>query len=287
MAKIPAGSLRVLMVQEAPSSRHIDANVERISVLLSDWSDIDIAVFPELFVTGYQLHFPGDLAVRVDGDVVSAIRQVCADCETAFVGGYLEQGDDGCLYNSMLLIDACGATAGNYRKTHLFGSESSVFDRGNALTCIDLGAVRIAPMICFDMEIAEVARTLAFGSPDVFIAIAANMEPFYVDHLVASRARALDNRTPLVYVNRTGCEEGFDFVGGSRVVDSDGHVLEDLGSQQCIAAIDVPLRQDPLPEIDYLRHLRPELYCRNDPPRPRRDRPYRERPRRITRTGTK
>jgi len=162
-----------------------------------------------------------------------------------------------------------------------------VHEGGHAIQSFLTHPLTLSAFKEYPMEIAEVARTLAFGSPDVFIAIAANMEPFYVDHLVASRARALDNRTPLVYVNRTGCEEGFDFVGGSRVVDSDGHVLEDLGSQQCIAAIDVPLRQDPLPEIDYLRHLRPELYCRNDPPRPRRDRPYRERPRRITRTGTK
>jgi predicted amidohydrolase len=264
-----ADQLRVLMVQERPSPRDIGANVERVRVLLSEWPHVDVAVFPELFVTGYQLHRLGELAVSIDGAVVSAIRQVCADSDTAFVGGYLEQGADGCLYNSMLVVDASGETAGTYRKTHLFGSESSVFDAGHTLACIDVGAVRIGPMICFDMEIAEVARTLAFQRPDIFIGIAANMEPFYVDHLVASRARALDNRTPLVYVNRIGSEAGFDFVGGSRVVDSDGRVLEDLGSQQCVAAIDVPLRQKARAEVDYLRHLRPELYCHHSPPRRR------------------
>jgi predicted amidohydrolase len=255
-----ADQLRVLMVQESPSPRDIDANVERIRVLLSEWPDVDIAVFPELFVTGYQRPRLGKLAVSIDGAAVSAICHACADSETAFVGGYLERGADGRLYNSMLLVDAGGETAGNYRKTHLFGSESSVFGAGHTLACIDLGAVRIGPMICFDIEIAEVARTLAFQRPDIFIGIAANMEPFYVDHLVASRARALDNRTPLVYVNRIGSEEGFDFVGGSRVVDSDGDVLEDLGSQKSITAIDVSLRQDAPADIDYLRHLRPELY---------------------------
>jgi predicted amidohydrolase len=262
-----ADQLRVLMVQETPSPRDIDANVERVRVLLGERPDVDIAVFPELFVTGYQLHRLGELAVRIDGPVVSAIRQVCADSETVFIGGYLEQSADGCLYNSMLIVDASGEIAGNYRKTHLFGLESSVFDAGHKLACIDLGPVRIGPMICFDMEIAEVARTLAFQRPDIFIAIAANMEPFYADHLVASRARALDNRTPLVYVNRIGSEEGFDFVGGSRVVDSGGHVVEDLGPQRSIAAIDVSLRQDARAEIDYLRHLRPELYCHHSPPR--------------------
>jgi predicted amidohydrolase len=255
-----ADKLRVLMVQESPSPRDIDANIERVRVLLSHWPDVDVAVFPELFVTGYQLHRLGELAVSIDGAVVSAIRQVCANSETAFVGGYLERGTDGCLYNSMLLVDATGKTAGNYRKTHLFGLESSIFDAGHTLGCVDVGAARIGPMICFDMEIAEVARTLAFQRPDIFIGIAANMEPFYVDHLVASRARALDNRTPLVYVNRVGSELGFDFIGGSRVVDSGGHVLEDLGSQRSIAVIDVSLRQDAPADIDYLRHLRPELY---------------------------
>ncbi|MEE6179397.1 carbon-nitrogen hydrolase family protein [Mycobacterium sp. 050134] len=261
--------LLALLVQESPASRDIDANVERVRVLLAERPAVDVAVFPELFLTGYQLHRLGGLAMGLDAAPISAIRRVCAEFRTAFAGGYLERGDDGAVYNSMLIVDSAGSVAGNYRKTHLFGTEAAAFGAGERLACVDVGAARIGPMICFDLEIAEVARTLAFQGPDVFFAIAANMAPYHADHLVAARARALDNRTPLVYVNRVGSESGFEFVGGSRVVDASGRIVEDLGGGRRVSVVEVPLRADPPADVDYLRYLRPELYRDHDAPRRR------------------
>jgi len=254
-------TLRVLMVQESAAPRGIDANVHRIRALLAEHPDADIAVFPELFVTGYQVDRLHELALRPDGSVLSAIQKTCAQFRTAFVGGYLERADDGSLYDSMLIVDAQGNLAGNYRKTHLFGAESSLFTAGDELAGVEVGDVLVAPMVCFDVEIAEVARTLATKRPDVFIVIAANMAPFHDDHLVACRARALDNRTPLVYVNRVGSEAGFDFVGGSRVVGANGHVLCDFGTEAYSTVVEVPMHRVVASEVDYLRHLRPELYA--------------------------
>lgn len=261
--------VRVLLAQQCPAPRDVEANVERIRAQLRNSPDADIAVFPELFLTGYQVDQLDELAVPLDGATVAALRRASADAQTAFVGGYLERGDSGAVYNSMLIVDATGTVAGNYRKTHLFGKESSAFTAGGQLACVEVGGTRIGPMICFDMEIPEVARTLGFQRPDIFVGIAANMEPFHGDHLVASCARALDNRTPLVYVNRTGCELGFRFVGGSRVVDASGQVVADLGEAEGVAVVDVSLRRDVPADVDYLRHLRPELYQRTDSAGPR------------------
>ncbi|MBJ7341273.1 MAG: carbon-nitrogen hydrolase [Mycolicibacterium sp.] len=240
--------------------RDVGANVHRIRTLLADHPEADIAVFPELFVTGYQVDSLDELALSARGGVVSAIAEACADYGTAFVGGYLERADDGTLYDSMLLIDERGELVGNYRKTHLFGGESSLFTAGDQLRCVEIGGVVVAPLICFDVEIAEAARALARQDPDVFIVIAANMRPFHDDHLIATRARALDNRTPLIYVNRVGSEAGFDFVGGSRAVTGDGTVLCDFGSDAQSAVFELPLRAAVAVEVDYRRHLRPELY---------------------------
>jgi hypothetical protein len=56
-----------------------------------------------------------------------------------------------------------------------------------------------------------------------------------------------------VYANR-------DFVGESRVVATNGHVLCDFGSEAHNAVFDVPLRGAVAAEVDYRHHLRPELY---------------------------
>ena len=84
------------------------------------------------------------LAVPIGGAVVSEISHLCVEFSTAFVGGYLERGADGRLYDSMLIVDADGGLAGNYRKTHLFGVESSLFDAGHQ----ERAAVIDVPLRC-------------------------------------------------------------------------------------------------------------------------------------------
>jgi predicted amidohydrolase len=42
--------LRVLVVQEEPTPRDVDADVHRIRALFAEHPDADIAVFPELYV---------------------------------------------------------------------------------------------------------------------------------------------------------------------------------------------------------------------------------------------
>ena len=58
-----------------------------------------------------------------------------------------------------------------------------------------------------------------------------------------------------------GSEAGFDFVGGSRVVGANGHVLCDFGTEAYSTVVEVPMHRVVASEVDYLRHLRPELYA--------------------------
>jgi predicted amidohydrolase len=85
------------------------------------------------------------------------------------------------------------------------------------------------------------------------------MEPYGPDQALAVRARALDNRLPHVYVNRTGSEGRARFVGESLVAAPDGTPLLGLGSGAEAAVFDVELGTRPPAAVDYLRHARPDL----------------------------
>ena len=89
------------------------------------------------------------------------------------------------------------------------------------------------------------------------------MAPYYADHILATRARALDNRLPHLYVNRVGLESGHRFVGGSRAVGPDGAVLIEASDEHVellVVAVGHPERPDHA--VDYLRHARGELPVR-------------------------
>lgn len=246
--------LSVLVAQLSPAPRALEQNAAMISRTIREHPRSDLVVFPELFLTGYETAGLDELRLTSDSEVFDPIRSACRNASTAAVVGFIEGAGEN-TYDSVLVIASDGADAGVYRKTHLFGAEGDVFDVGNDLVLVDVLGVRVGLLICFDVEFPEPARILARGGAQVLVTIAANMEPYFADHELASRARALDNRIPHVYVNMVGATGEFNFVGGSRIVRQDGSVLAACGGDEQLLSGQVDLERSPDSYVDYLRFL--------------------------------
>jgi predicted amidohydrolase len=252
-----------LLAQLAPAPRDPDANAARVARALRERPEADIAVFPELFLGGYTLRRLGELAIAADAAPLTAIADAAAAVRTAVVVGFAERLPDGGFANSAACFDAGGALAGVYRKTHLFGAEAEAFTAGDEQLLVPLAGALVAPLICFDIEFPEPARAVARAGAELLVTPSANMAPYWADHELASRARALDNRLAHLYANRVGSESGHRFVGGSRAVGPDGAVLIE-GSEEHEELLVVAVGQPESPDhaVDYLRHVRGELPVR-------------------------
>jgi predicted amidohydrolase len=198
--------MRVLLVQAAPQPGQPAANAESVRAALAADPGADLAVLPELFLTGYDPPTAHERAIGRDHDALELVREAAREAGAAVVVGFAERRPDGALANSVACIDRNGGWAGLYRKTHLFGREREVFTAGERLLVVELGGRRVGILNCFDVEFPEPARALARAGAELLVTVAANMEPYGPDHALAVRARALDNRLPHVYVNRTGSD---------------------------------------------------------------------------------
>ncbi|WP_084144791.1 nitrilase-related carbon-nitrogen hydrolase [Amycolatopsis jejuensis] len=247
---------RVVLAQLDPVPASIRDNLAAVAHTLAAFPEADLTVFPELFLSGYGLDYVREVALDSAAEELAAVRELAAQYSTAIVLGFPEAG----VCNSLLCVDRDGSVAGVHRKTHLFGKEREVFRPGDEFSVVELAGLRIAPMTCFEVEFPEVARTLAGQEPDLFVAVAANMDPYGPEHRIAIQARALENRTPLVYVNRAGSEDGLHFTGESCAVGANGAVLHSLGRAAGVISVDVSLRRSVPAEVDYRRYRRPELY---------------------------
>ncbi|MGZ5405285.1 MAG: nitrilase-related carbon-nitrogen hydrolase, partial [Nocardioides sp.] len=145
--------------------------------------------------------------------------------------------------------------------------------------------VRIATMICYDVEFPETVRAAALAGAHLVAVPTAQMEPFafVADQLV--RTRAWENQIYVAYINHDGCEDDLDFVGRSSIVAPDSTVLDSVerGTRLIYATVDpdhVGLQQRANP---YLTDRRAALYptlreqqgptqCFCTQPQPRRDR---------------
>lgn len=187
--------IRVVSVQCSPSPRNLDANASYAAAVLSNHPDADVCVFPELFLSGYTTVDLNEIAIGRSHPLVHRLGALCREHRTALMLGFVEDDVAG-YFNSLLIIDRDGDLAAVYRKTHLFGEEKHAFVAGDEIHTVEVAGVAVGPMICFETEIPEIARTLRRTGAEVLTTVAANMKPYGPDHELAVRARALDNRIP-------------------------------------------------------------------------------------------
>jgi predicted amidohydrolase len=252
--------MRALLAQLTPAPGDPHANAATVCDLARRHPDVDLAVFPELFLCGYDLRDVGARALAPDDTALEAIRDAARAQATAVMVGFAERREDGRVANAVACIDADGAWAATYRKTHLFGDgEPRAFAPGETLCVTELAGVRVGPLICFDVEFPEPARALAQAGAELLVTVAANMAPYAPDHALAARARALDNRRPHLYVNRAGAEAGLQFAGGSAAIAPDGSWLATLGGEPGVVCVEIDVAARPEDDVDYLAQLRPDL----------------------------
>lgn len=234
--------MRALLAQLASIPGQTQANAERAVAALGAHADVDLAVFPELFLGGYDLSSVADSARAPGSPELRAVAAAAAAASIAVVLGFAERAGDGSLFNSVACIDRDGSLAGVYRKTRLFGAEPEVFEAGDRQRVVRLAGLDVGPLICFDVEFPEPARELAAAGAELLVTASANMAPFGPDHEVATRLRAAENRLPHLYTNGVGEIGGLRLVGGSRSVDAAGAVLADAGSGDEVLLV-VPVAQ--------------------------------------------
>ena len=210
-----------------------------------------------------------------------------------FYVGYAELTPEGRRYNSAILVDRNGDVLGHYRKVHLPGSveprpgaryqqlEKRYFEYG------DMGfpAFRAGPawsnaimgmMICNDRRWPESWRVLglqgvelvcvgynsAAYDPNGGVTEDAALRTFH--STLVTQANAYMNATWAIAVAKAGDEDGSGLIGGSCIVDPNGHIVAEansLSDEVIVADIDLDrCRQGKDKMFNFAIHRRPEQY---------------------------
>ncbi len=223
--------MRIALAQINPVVGDLDGNRERILAGLAEARDAgaDLALFPELAVTGYPpedlLLRPGFLrAARASLDAIAAETTGIA----ALVGTPHLDRD---LFNACAVC-ADGEVKAIYRKRFLpnYGvfDEDRYFQPGRDLLLLRFGETLVGPTVCEDIwQPGPPATDLALAGAHVIANISAS--PFHLgkglerEEMLAQRAR--DNVSWVVFVNAVGGQDELLFDGHSLVVDEEGEIV--------------------------------------------------------------
>jgi len=210
---------------------------------------------------GSSLH---DLAEPADGPFARAVADLARQTGTAICYGYPERVDRA-VHNSALVVSGAGATLANHRKLTIPpGFEQDFFTSGGQLTRFELGGMKCALMICYDVEFPETVRAACLaGAEVVIVPTALGMQWDQVAHRVVP-ARAFENGCYVLYSNHAGVEGDITYAGASCIVGPDGRDVARAGAEpQVISATleasRVAAARRRLPYFADLVTLRPKL----------------------------
>ncbi|HEX6395030.1 MAG TPA: NAD+ synthase [Acidimicrobiales bacterium] len=242
--------LRLALAQIDPVVGDLGGNAERIIAALGVAEDAgaDLAVFPELAITGYP---PEDLLLKPGfvADNCAALAKVAAATErcVAVVGFVDEQMD---LYNAAAVC-ARGEVRGVYHKqllpNYAVFDEQRYFAPGTgAAQLFGIGGVRVGVSVCEDAwsPTGPIAKQAAAGAE---LIVNINASPYYMDRVQERKqmlaTRAADSSCALVYLNCVGGQDELVFDGGSLIFDADGRLIASLPQfVEDIAVVDIDVR---------------------------------------------
>ena len=227
MTSAPLSDFRVAAWQGEGVSCDVAANLQIVRDRARDARGADLLVFPECFLTGYNIgESARRLAIDRAGPEAAEMSAIARENGLALLCGAPVR-DGRSVRNAALLFDADGGAAGCHFKRFLYGEwEKSVFAPGDDSPCVaGIGEWKIGALICYDVEFPEPVRRLAVCGAALAAVPTALMAPDHAPVFSLLPARALENTMFLAYVNRVGTENGMRFVGGSRILAPDGSVL--------------------------------------------------------------
>jgi NAD+ synthase (glutamine-hydrolysing) len=240
----------VALAQIDPVVGDLAGNAERILAAIAgaETAGADIAVLPELAITGYP---PEDLLLK-PGFIASntaALEKVAAATQRCVaIVGFVDERLD--LYNAAAVC-AEGEVRGVYHKQLLpnYGvfDEQRYFARGGAATQLfGIGGVRVGVSVCEDAwsPSGPIAAQAAAGAE---LMVNINASPYSIGRAAEREAmlatRAADSSCALVYLNCVGGQDELVFDGASLVFDSHGCLIASLPQyEEQLAVFDIDVR---------------------------------------------
>lgn len=202
----------------------------------------EVLVLPECWLPGYNTARLADLALTRGGAWQDRLSAACARSGCGVVMGYAERAEDG-LYNAALALDKTGREVAHYRKIQLFGPrEAAIYRPGSSYVTFDLGGVKAALLICYDVEFAPHIAALAAQGVEVVLVPTANMMPFTHVMRATVPAMAANHGVAIVYANFCGSEGDLTYAGRSLIAGPHGEVVAQAHTVPTLLVADLPPR---------------------------------------------
>ncbi len=230
--------LRVTIIQSPLHWKSISANLAMFEEKI--WQidqETDLIILPEMFNTGFTMDVE-ELAEPMNFITFKWMKQMAAQTKAVLTGSFIVK-ENNRFYNRLIWMQPDG-TWNSYDKRHLFrmANEHEYFDSGEKKIIQLLKGWRICPLICYDLRFPVWARNNDREKYDLLIYAANWPSPRVKAWDTLLSARAIENLSYCIGVNRIGKDgNGIKYSGHSAAYDAKGNTLTFLADTEDIETL--------------------------------------------------
>ncbi|MFJ2364077.1 carbon-nitrogen hydrolase family protein [Pseudomonas sp. NPDC087697] len=220
-------TLIIAAAQSISIAGDLHANIARHQrfIQVAAEQGVQLLVFPELSLTGYERGLAAELAIAPDAAVLQPLRDQARELGvTAVVGMPIRLSADAPVLIGALVLAADGSL-GVYSKQHLHSGEEVAFAPGSGGSLLTMGDDTIALAVCADFSHASHAAAAADKGANIYAAGVLITEGGYAPDTALLQGYAGEHSMLVLMANHGGATGGWESAGRSAIWASDSSLI--------------------------------------------------------------
>ncbi|MDI2590485.1 carbon-nitrogen hydrolase family protein [Pseudomonas sp. 681] len=220
-------TLTIAAAQSASIAGDLAANIREHQRFMQAAAEqgVQLLVFPELSLTGYERGLAAELAILPDAAVLQSLRDFAREVGvTTVVGMPIRLSHDSPVLIGALVLGADGSL-GVYSKQHLHDGEELAFAPGTGGSTLTIGTDTVALAVCADFSHASHAAAAAEQGADIYAAGVLITEGGYAPDTSLLQGYAGEHSMVVLMANHGGVTGGWASAGRSAIWAADGSLI--------------------------------------------------------------
>lgn len=219
--------MKIVMVQTDISWAKPEENICHAQQLMDEAPDGDLYVLPEMWSTGFATVPDGIAEDEANSAALRWMQQTAKERYCAISGSLAVKMADGTFRNRHYFVDGRAGETYYYDKHHLFayGGENNFYTPGREHAIVNYMGFRLLLLTCYDLRFPCWSRYADNLEYDAIIYVANWPSSRQSAWQLLLRARAIENQSYVIGINRVGDDEHCHYIGASAVIDVTGHTV--------------------------------------------------------------
>jgi len=213
----------------------ITGNIEANIALHRQWIDIaitskvDLIVFPELSITGYQPTLAKELAINKNDQRFSVFQNYSDLNNITIAIGTPSVTKNGIAISMLIFQPKLPRTL--YSKQHLHKDEFPYFTNGSTQLILNIKGIKIAPAICYESLQHKHSDNASKLGADIYITSVAKSKEGVEKAITHYPIIATKHKMTVLMVNSTGYSDNFMNYGNSSAWNIKGNLIGNLDNK--------------------------------------------------------